>query len=153
VNQLPPPPPGPPPLQPGVAWAPTPAADLVPQWRRATAGWVLLNIVIGIGVGVGTFIVVWIFVVAGHVDLQSLNETLQSSQNANTLTPETQRIVAAIGGALLLALAGGLTGWLLFAYLRVRASVRLTLLVAIPLVAALIGYGLMSGNVPKLPGY
>ncbi|MEP7060087.1 MAG: hypothetical protein ABI828_05090 [Actinomycetota bacterium] len=108
---------------------------------------------IGLAIGFGLFIVSLLAIAAGHFDIEAVNRVEQATRITNIITPEQQRIVAGFGGAFLIALAAGLLAWLLFVYLRTRAAVRVALLIGVPLIAALIGYGLMSGVLPKLSGY
>jgi hypothetical protein len=89
----------------------------------------------------------------GHFDAYAASRIVQASRNTNNITPEAQRILAAMGGAFMVALASGVLAWLLFVYLRVRTGIRTVLLITIPLIAALISYGMMAAAFPKLPGY
>ena len=153
MNQLPPPPPGSLPPQPSPWTPPATSTSALPAWRTARSGWVILHIVIGLGIGFGAIILAVMIVGAGHFDAYAASRIVRASRDANNLTPQAQRIVAAMGGASLIALASGVLAWLLFVYLRVRTSIRAVLLVAIPLAGALIGYGMMAAVFPKLAGY
>jgi len=153
VSQLPPPPPGSLPPQPG-PWTPAATStSALPAWRTAKFGWIILHIVIGLGIGFGAIILAIMIVGAAHFDAYAASRIVRASRDALDLTPEAQRIVAAMGGASLIALASGVLAWLLFVYLRVGTAIRVVLLVAIPLVGALVGYGMMAAVFPKLAGY
>ena len=153
MSQLPPPPSGPYPPQPS-SWAPAaPTTSPAPRWRSSTVGWVILNIVIGLGIGFGVFIAAAVIMGAGHFDTSAASRIVRASRDTNIITPEAQRILAAMFSAFMVALASGVLAWLLFVYLRVRRGIRTVLLIAIPLVAALISYGLMAAVFPKLAGY
>jgi hypothetical protein len=155
VSQLPPPPPIRHPGEPAPsAWPVSPSGrPPMPTWRTAKAGWIALHIVIGLGIGFGVFIAAVLAISFGHFDIEAVNRVELATRITSTITPDQQRIVGGFGGAFLLALAAGVLGWLLFVYLRARTAMRVALLIAIPLVAALIGYGLMAAVLPKLPGY
>jgi len=153
VSQLPPPPPGSLPPQPS-PWTPAAAAtSQLPPWRTAKVGWVILHIVIGMAIGFGVFFVAMIVIAAGHFDLETVNRVVQANRNTTVLPAADQRMLAALGGAFLMALAAGVLAWLLFVYLRARTIVRIAVLIAIPAVAALISYGMIASVLPKLAGY
>lgn len=97
--------------------------ERLPAWRGTGLGWVLLHVLIGL-------------VAVGFFQLLLVGGVLVS---AGRNTEEIEDLVAALS---LLAVLGGLTGWLLFVYARRRTMVRLGLfsLAVFPgLVAAITG--------------
>jgi len=99
------------------------------------------------------FIAAAVIMGAGHFDTSAASRIVRASRDTNNVTPEAQRILAGMFGAFMVALASGVLAWLLFVYLRVHTGIRTVLLIAIPLVAALISYTMMAAVFPKLPGY
>lgn len=152
MSQLPPPPPGPFPQQPPTSSA-QPAAAARPAWRSGTAGWVILNIAIGLAIGFGVFIVAVIAGVSGHYDFDAIDRLMNEVNALGAPTPEAQRVVFGLFGAFVVPFASSLLGWLLFTYLRVRSAVRAALLIALVLGGTIVSFALMAAVLPKLPGY